>query len=414
MEYDALLARAAAARFVLVGDASHGTEDFYRERAEITRHLIAEAGFTAVAVEADWPDAWRVNRWVRGESDDAGAEEALAGFRRFPSWMWRNGAVAEFVAWLREHNDALAPGTPRTGFYGLDLYCPRASMEAVIAYLGEADAAAAQRARERYACFERFGRNPRVYAYEAGLRGAEPCEREVVAQLVELREQAARHAIGDRGDDARFFAEQNARLVVNAERYYRALFRGAVVTWNERDRHMAETLFELVSHLERTARRPAKVVVWAHNSHLGDARATDAGRVGEVNLGQLVRQRERRETFAIGFTTYAGEVTAASSWGGPAERKRVRPALSGSWEALLHERGADRLVLDPATLAGERLQRAIGAVYEPETELVSHYVHARIAEQFHAVVHIDETQALEPLDVTSEWAAAEPAVSSGV
>ena len=407
-DYDALIERALGARFVLIGEASHGTQEFYRERAEITKRLIAEAGFTAIAVEADWPDAYRVNRYVRAVGDDASAEEALRDFRRFPAWMWRNTEVAEFIALLREYNDALAPGTAKVGFYGLDLYSLYTSMEAVVRYLERVDPAAAERARERYACFDQFGRDPQVYAYEAGIAGAEPCEQQAVEQLLELREIAAGIATrdGEIDADGRFFAEQNARLVVNAEAYYRATFRGGQAGWNLRDRHMAGTLDELVSHLERTS-GPTKVVVWAHNSHLGDQRATEHARAGQLNLGQLVRERHGAETLLVGFTTYTGTVTAASEWGGIAERKRVRRALPGSWEELLHERELPRFWLEPGSLPGRRLERAIGVIYRPETERISHYFHARIADQFDAVVHIDETHALEPLEPTSEWTAGE-------
>ena len=404
-DYDELVARAADKRYVLIGEATHGTEDFYRERARITERLVTEAGFTAVAIEGDWPDAYRVNRWVRGASDDASAEQALADFRRFPTWMWRNTVVEEFVTMLRRHDDALEPGAAKVGFYGLDLYSPRASMEAVVDYLDEVDPEAARRARERYACFDQFGRNPQVYAYEAGLSGAESCEAQVVQQLVELRDVNA-GAIAHLDEDESFVAEQNARLVVNAERYYRAMYRGGVESWNERDRHMAETLDALAAHLQRTT-GTAKIVVWAHNSHLGDARATELSQPGELNLGQLVRERVGGDALSIGFTTYAGTVTAASDWGGVTERKHVRPALRGSWEELLHQAEHPRLLVDPAGLHGRRLQRAIGVVYRPETERISHYLHARIAEQFDVVVHIDETRALKPLEVTSEWEAGE-------
>ncbi|HEX6024764.1 MAG TPA: erythromycin esterase family protein [Solirubrobacter sp.] len=403
-DYDELIERAIQARFVLIGEASHGTQEFYRERAEITKRLIAEGGFNAVVVEADWPDAYRVNRFVRGISDDSSADEALADFRRFPTWMWRNVEVAEFVTLLREYNDALSASTPKVGFYGLDLYSLHRSMEAVIEYLDGVDREAAQRARQRYACFDQFGRDPQVYAYEAGIAGAEPCEQEAVQQLVELQAMARRDGRTD--PDAQFFAEQNARLVVNAEEYYRAQFRGGVESWNLRDRHMAETLEELVAHLERTA-GPTKVVVWAHNSHLGDERATELAQAGQLNLGQLVRERHRGETMLVGFTTYEGTVTAASDWGGPAERKRVRRALPGSWEELFHERGVERFWLDPSELRGRRLERAIGVVYRPETERVSHYFHARLADQFDAVIHLDETHAVEPLERNSEWEAGE-------
>ena len=406
--YDPLLERAVDKRFVLLGEASHGTHEFYRERAEITKRLIAERAFTAVAAEADWPDAYRVNLFVRGASDDAGPEDALSDFRRFPAWMWRNTEVVEFVGWLREWNDALPSGAPKVGFYGLDLYSLHTSMAAVVAYLDEVDPDAAARARERYACFDHFGHDPQVYAYAAGIGEAEPCEQEVVEQLVELQSIAA--SAGSREgpieDDRHFYAEQNARLVVNAEEYYRAVFRGGVESWNLRDLHMAQTLEELIAHLERT-QGTAKAAVWAHNSHVGDARATELGERGELNIGQLVRERHGLEALVVGFTTYAGTVTAASDWGGPAERKRVRRALGGSWEALFHELGAERFLLDPTGLEGRRLERAIGVVYRPETERLSHYFHARLADQFDAVVHLDETRAVEPLELTSEWEAGE-------
>jgi erythromycin esterase-like protein len=299
---------------------------------------------------------------------------------------------------MREWNDALPEGAPRVGLYGLDLYSMHTSMEAVVAYLDEVDPEAAQRARERYACFDQFGRDPQVYGYEAGIAGAEPCEAGAVAQLVQLREHAAARA----SDDA-FYAEQNARLVVNAERYYRAMFRGGIESWNLRDQHMAETLDELARHLGDTSR----VAVWEHNSHLGDNRATELGESGQLNVGQLVRERHGDETMIVGFTTYTGTVTAASNWGHPAQRMNVRHALPGSWEELLHEQGSRAFLLDPSELHGLRLERAIGVVYRPETERISHYFHARLARQFDAVIHLDETRALEPLERTSEWDAGE-------
>jgi erythromycin esterase-like protein/predicted phosphoribosyltransferase len=403
-DFDSLLARAEDVRHVLLGEASHGTHEFYRERAEITKRLIIEGGCTAVAVEADWPDAYRVNRFVRGAGEDRTPEEALRGFRRFPVWMWRNTVVAEFIAWLREYNERQASEDGKVGFYGLDLYSLHASMDAVVSYLDRIDPAAAERARERYACFDQFGRDPQVYAYETGVAGAEPCEQAAVEQLVQLLAASAQDAGEGRQLDAdeRFHAEQNARLVVNAERYYRAMFRGGVDSWNLRDRHMAETLEELSAHVERTSAR-VKVAVWEHNSHLGDNRATELGQAGQLNVGQLVRERHGRQSLLIGFTTYTGTVTAASQWGGPAERKQVRPALPGSWEELLHEQENARFLLDPVRVPGRRLERAIGVIYQPQTERVSHYFQARLAEQFDAVIHLDETTALEPLERTSEW-----------
>jgi erythromycin esterase-like protein/predicted phosphoribosyltransferase len=408
-DYDELVARATRARHVLVGEASHGTHEFYRERAELTKRLILEAGVTAVAVEADWPDAYRVNRFVRGVGEDASPDEALSGFERFPTWMWRNTVVADFVGWLRDHNDQLPSGAPKVGFYGLDLYSLHASMTAVVEYLDRVDPEAAQRARHRYACFDQFGHDPQVYAYEVGLGGAESCEQQAVQQLMELRDRAAELAPrgADIEDDGHFYAEQNARLVADAERYYRASFRGGAESWNLRDRHMAETLEELAEHLERTCGRPAKVAVWEHNSHLGDNRATELGGTGQLNVGQLVRERHGDDALLVGFSTYTGTVTAASDWGRPAERKHVRRALPGSWEELFHEQGVPGFLIDPTALRGRRLQRAIGVIYRPETERMSHYFHARIAQQFDAVIHLDETHALEPLERSGQWEAGE-------
>jgi erythromycin esterase-like protein len=405
-DVDVLLERMTDARFALIGEASHGTHEFYRERAEITKRLIAKHGYTVIAAEADWPDAYRVNLFVLGESDDD-AEEALQDFRRFPSWMWRNRDVLEFVTWLREWNDALPSDQHKVGFYGLDLYSLHTSMEEVVRFLEGIDPAAAQRARERYACFDHFGREPQVYAYETGVGGAEPCEQQAVAQLMEMQGELVPESVRQHDPEGYFYAEQNARLVANAERYYRAMFRGGIKSWNLRDTHMAETLFELVGHLDERLGRLSKVVVWAHNSHVGDARATELGEAGELNVGQLVREARGNESLLVGFSTYTGTVTAASDWGDPAERRTVLPALEGSWEQFFHERDEERFLVATAALDGRRLERAIGVVYRPETERTSHYFHARIAQQFDAVIHFDETRAVEPLEVTSEWSAAE-------
>jgi erythromycin esterase-like protein len=390
---------AGGARFVLIGEASHGTHEFYALRAELTKRLIEERGFCAVAAEADWPDAYRVNCYVRGVGGDADGDQSLAGFRRFPTWMWRNMVVLEFVEWLREHNEQ----SPHpAGFYGLDLYSLHASIEAVLRYLDEADPEAARRARERFACFEQFrGENDgQSYGYATTLGRAEPCEDEVVAQLVELHRRAAELVARDGrpAADRQFAAEQNARVVVNAERYYRSMFRGRVSSWNLRDTHMADTLDALADHLD------GPIVVWAHNSHLGDARATEMGRWGELNLGQLVRERHRGQAQLVGFSTYEGAVTAASDWGCPAERKRVRRGLGGSWEAYFHELGDEFAVAaeEPA-LRERRLQRAIGVIYRPETERQSHYFEAVPADQFDLLIHLDQTRALEPLERESLW-----------
>lgn len=411
-DYTPLLELIGDARFALLGEASHGTHEFYQERAEITKRLIVEKGFTAVAVEADWPDAWRVNRYVRGLGDDPHAKAALAGFQRFPGWMWRNTVVLEFVEWLREYNRSQPPER-RAGFYGIDLYSLFASMEAVLAYLDRVDPPAALRARQRYACFDHVGGNAQSYGHGAAWGMGRSCEDEVVAQLMELMHAAA--AASTHADpDELFYAQQNARLVMNAEEYYREMFRSRISSWNLRDSHMVETLRALSAHLSRRG-PPARMAVWAHNSHLGDASATEMGEMGEWNVGQLMRERYRGEAVLVGFSTHHGLVTAASEWDGPALHRRVRPGLPASYEALLHAVGPERFMLPlqgnralQAALREPRLQRAIGVIYMPETERQSHYFHTYLAQQFDAMIHIDETRALEPLDTSVHWSPEAP------
>jgi erythromycin esterase-like protein len=409
-DYDTLMSHIGESRFVLLGESTHGTHEFYRARTEITKRLILEKNFAAVAVEADFPDAYRVNRFIRGLSQDATANEALGDFERFPLWMWRNTVVLDLVNWLKEHNDNLTEPN-KIGFYGLDLYSLHASMHAVLKYLEKIDPEAAQRARHRYSCFEDFGEDAQAYGYAASLNESESCEEGAVRQLVELQRRATEYANRDGfvARDEFFFAEQNARLVKNAEEYYRQMFRGRVSSWNLRDRHMAETLHALSAHLEEEG-RPAKIVVWAHNSHLGDARATEMGEHGEWNVGQLVREKYREQAFLLGFTTYTGTVTAANNWDEPPKLMQVNPALPNSFEAIFHETELKDFYLNlqndnatPQFLNNARLERAIGVVYRPKTERVSHYFNARLAEQFDAIVHFDQTTAVKPLDSISSW-----------
>jgi erythromycin esterase-like protein/predicted phosphoribosyltransferase len=414
-QYDPLMQRIGEARFALLGEASHGTHEFYQVRAEITKRLITEIGFTAVAVEADWPDAYRVNRYVRGLSHDVDAVEALTDFRRFPTWMWRNTVVVDFIEWLRAHNGARSAHEVKVGFYGLDLYSLHASIKAVLRYLERVDPEAAKRARERYSCFDHFGDDTQAYGLMTRLNLSKSCEEEVLNQLVELRRRAPDYARRDgRADEDELFGvEQNARLVKHAEAYYRTMFLEEVSSWNLRDVHMAETLDELVAYLGRNGRE-AKIAVWEHNSHLGDARATDMGRRGELNVGQLTREKYGDDAVLVGFSTYQGTVTAATDWGSVAERKQVRPALAGSYEAVFHAADTKRFLLTwrdndllAANLRAPRLERAIGVIYRPETERQSHYFHARLPDQFDAVLHFDETRAVKPLETSAEWEAGE-------
>lgn len=418
-DHDELVQAVAHCQTVLIGESTHGTDEFYRERAAITRRLIEEHGFCAVAIEGDWPDAWQVHRYVTGRSPARTAGDALAGFQRFPSWMWRNSAMLDFVGWLGDHNAAREPAE-RCGVYGLDLYSMHASAECVLRYLEDADPHAVSRARERYECLDgNLGAvsDPQRYAQQV-LLGLRPhCEREILEQLMELTHQRARlvsggaGGIGD-GDEAWFDAQQNALVVRNAERYYRTMFKGNVESWNLRDRHMAETLMRLQLQLSR--RRPvARMVVWAHNSHVGDARGTEMGRDGQITLGQLIRREQGGDCARIGFTTYHGSVTAARHWDAPAEHLHVLPALAASYEHIFHHTGLERFTVLPNDLQSTPvlqqplLERAIGVVYRPESERQSHYFEASMALQFDAVIHIDSTRAVEPLEHMAPAAAEE-------
>jgi len=422
-DFDPLLDRAKGKDVVLLGEASHGTHEFYRVRAEITKRLIREQGFNAVAVEADWPDAHRINTYVRGTGGDQEAVDALADFLRFPQWMWRNTDVLDFIGWLRNWNDSVAnhdrkglPLTPlQAGFYGLDLYSLNASIEAVLGYLRKNDPAAAKKIAERYGCFDHFDGDTRRYGLLAGSGMSGDCEHEVIAALVELhgRKSNLLGRDGIKAADDFFNADQNARVVRDAEEYYRTMFRQGVSSWNIRDRHMMQTLLMLLEHLAQNHGR-SKVVVWAHNSHLGNASATSMGARGEFNIGQLVREHFGMKALSVGFTTHHGTVTASSDWDGPAERKRVRPGLRGSYEELFHETGIPNFWLDchadPASsafLRQTRLERAIGVIYRPDTELQSHYFRSSLPDQFDAILHYDETRAVEPLERTVEWTAGE-------
>lgn len=410
-DFDPLLDRVGNARYVLLGEATHGTEEFYEARAEITKRLILEKGFTVIAWEADWPDALRLNRYITGQGADSDAEAALGGFKRFPIWMWRNTAIVELAEWLRRHNTMVRAGRPKAGVYGLDLYSLHSSMNAVIEYLSKVAPDAAAEARRRYACFEDFGDDPQAYGMTASVDRSLSCEQEVVEQLVEIQRRAGEFLSRDgrMAADELFYAEQNALLAKNAENYYRAMYRGRPNTWNLRDTHMTDTLDRLMAHLEGQGEQP-KAVVWAHNSHLGDARHTEMSRRDEMNVGQLVRQRHGADAVLVGFTTHAGTVTAASDWDGVTERKRVRPAMRDSYEHLFHEAEAGDFLLRfdehpnlEAILSTGKLERAIGVIYRPETERYSHYFFADLARQFDVVLHYDRSHALHPLDKTSEW-----------
>jgi len=391
-----LLERIGDAKVVLLGEASHGTSEFYRVRARITQELVSRLGFTLVAVEADWPDAGWIDRYVRHAQQPPSSGEP---FRRFPTWMWRNREVAEFVEWLRAHNGAVADPAGRTGFYGLDLYSMYGSIAAVLDYLDQVDPAAAQIARERYACLTPWAGDPAGYGRTALTERQRSCEGHVVAMLMDLLDQRLEYSLRD---GERFVdAVQNARLVANAESYYRVMYYGSVASWNLRDQHMFDTLAMLLD-----LRPGAKAVVWAHNSHIGDAAATEMGLRGEHNVGRLCRQAFGQAAYLVGFGTDHGTVAAAANWDEPMEVMRVRPAHADSYERICHQSEVPAFLLPLRDAARQevreelipaRLERAIGVIYRPHTERESHYFTASLPHQFDEYVWLDATTAVTPL-----------------
>jgi erythromycin esterase-like protein len=400
--FGAMFDRFADARIVLLGEASHGTSEFYRARAAITRRLIERHGFNMVAVEADWPDAATIDRHVRNRSPKQDGEPP---FTRFPTWMWRNREFGGFVGWLRAHNETLA-AADRVSFHGLDLYNLNASIRAVIDYLDEVDPAAAATARERYGCLKPWRENPAGYGRTALREGHARCEAGVVATLRDLFARQRDYAAND-GDDF-LDAAQNARLVANAEAYYRAMYYGAAASWNLRDEHMFDTLDLLM----RSKGPDARAVVWAHNSHIGDARFTDMGESrDELNLGQLARESYGEAARLVGFGTHTGTVAAADDWDAPMKIKRVNPSRPDSYERLAHDSGVERFLLDlregvndevRQLLLEQRLERYIGVIYRPDTERWSHYSSASLSAQYDAFVWFDTTSAVTPLPAPTQ------------
>jgi protein-L-isoaspartate(D-aspartate) O-methyltransferase len=392
-----LMARIGSARVVLLGEATHGTSEFYRMRERITRDLIVSKGFRFVAVEADWPDAARVDYYVRHFQYPPSEWTAFA---RFPTWMWRNTEMRDFVSWLRKHNGTVERDK-RVAFHGLDLYSLYDSIRSVLNYLDEIDPESARVARERYGCLTPWQRDPATYGH-AALTGSYPtCETDVARALTDLL--AKRRAYAEHDGERFLDAEQNARLVANAERYYRIMYYGSRASWNLRDSHMFDTLKNLLAFHGSDS----KAVVWAHNSHVGNAGATEMAARGEYNIGQLCRKEFGEKAYLVGFGTHSGTVAAASEWDGPMEIKSVRPALPDSYEQLCHATGHARFMLGlrgrgdlcgPAGLGKERLERAIGVIYRPETEMASHYFRANLPQQFDEYVWFDNTSAVTPLD----------------
>ncbi len=395
-DLEPLLNRIGEARFVLLGEASHGTHEYYTWRSEISKRLIAEKGFSFIAVEGDWPDCYRVNRYVKGY-DGAGdsARDVLHAFGRWPTWMWANEEVVELADWLRHFNDG-EPEDRQVGFYGLDVYSLWDSLHEVVGYLGRSHPEALAAARKAFQCFEPYGEDVQEFA-RSTLWVPEGCRDEAVRLLREVRAAAPRHD-GD-GRDGHFVAEQNALVVQNAEAYYRAMVRGGPDSWNVRDRHMAETLDRLMRHHGPKA----KAIIWEHNTHVGDARYTDMAEDGMVNVGQLVRDDHAADgVVLVGFGSYRGSVIAGEEWEAPMERVRVPEGRAGSWEDVLHRAfGGDRLLVfdgnEPADLRAWRGHRAIGVVYRPQYEHYGNYVPTVLPKRYDAFLYIDQTRALQPL-----------------
>jgi erythromycin esterase-like protein len=404
-DYDSLLTLIGDNDFVLLGESTHGTREFYRERARITKRLIEERGFTVVAVEADWQDAFELNEFIHGRGP-ASADEALRTFTRFPQWMWANTEIAELAEWMRDYNASPAGRRNPVGFCGMDLYGVEDAIDEVIGVLKAEDAAAAARAAQRYKCIEPHARRGMDTYAVTPTAGA--CADNVAAVFEDLDKRMQRDGRHRPGDERLVSAWQSARVVMNGEAYYRIAGSGGVESWNVRDRHMADTLDALSTHLRDAGPAPAKLVVWAHNSHLGDARVTERAEAGELNVGQLMRQRHDGESVIVGFTTYDGMVRAASSWGSRGEERRLNPARDDSFAAIFHATGIPQFVLRlrgntdlMAALGRPRLQRFVGVIYAPQTERYSHYFETDLARQYDAVVHIDRTSAVSPVASTT-------------
>ncbi|MFU8797911.1 MAG: erythromycin esterase family protein [Gammaproteobacteria bacterium] len=386
------------ARIVLMGEATHGTVEFYQARMALSEYLIREKGFHAIALEGDWAPVHAIHRYCKHHDKVRSPEAALEGFKRFPVWMWRNTAMLDFIKKIRKNNPI--------SFYGLDLYGLNDSMQAVSDYFKQYHPTEAKKVMQRYACLDNVSVSPQMYSYLIEQKLKKSCVKEVTAQFIETQRIISQHIfLNPNEKENQFCALQNARVVQNAENYYRTLLEHSSITWNIRDRHMADTLHNIMAYLEDIHRVPAKVIVWAHNSHVGDARATEMSERQEINLGQLVRERFHTSSFLLGFSTAEGHVTAATAWDGLAEHKVVRSPIQGSYESLFHAAKEKNFIVNLRTdtplthlLKSPQLQRAIGVIYRPEAERISHYYFSRLPYQFDAIVHLDKTNSIVPLE----------------
>ncbi len=386
---DILMEDIGDAQFVLMGEASHGTQEFYQTRMQLSQRLIEEKGFMAIAIEGDWPDVHALHQYIHG---NISLHKAYEAFQRFPNWMWANDCLKPFYEWLKQHNSTTIN---TVGIYGMDLYSLQRSIHALVSYLENHHPELAIIAKEQYACFDCIHVDPQTYGYITSQHIKKSCVNEVIRAFSEIQHHALQFS-----DTDYFFQLQNARLIQHAEEYYRAMFQDHISSWNIRDRHMAETIHCLAEHLQNKHQKPAKIIIWAHNSHLGDARATELSEKGEINLGQLIREQHLK-TYSIGFSTYEGTVTAAQDWDGPHKTKIINPGLHGSYEHLFHELQYPNFILPLRNkprldhlLSIQRLQRAIGVIYRPESERMSHYFFTRLPYQFDCIIHFDKTNAL--------------------
>ena len=405
--YDILLEKINDAQIVLLGEATHGTHEFYDIRIKITKKLILEKNFNAIAIEGDWPDAYTINSYINN-NEIKNAQEALQSFDRFPTWMWQNIPMLHCTEWLKNHNQQK---NNHVNFYGLDLYSLYRSIDAIVMCLEKIDPHIAQEVKDNYSCLEQFRHDPTAYGYSLFSQLSQSCRNEVIEELKKLKELEWKLVQEKKATpDEAFYLVQNARVIKNSEAYYRSLFLDEVNNWNLRDSHMMETLEEIVKHYQKNGINKPKIVVWAHNSHIGNSAATQMSNNGEFNIGQLVKEKFGNNSYSLGFTTYNGTVSAASNWHMPVERKNIKNALPNSYEDLFHNVEISKFLLtleDKDLVPKQLLERAIGVIYAPQTERQSHYFYASLADQFDAVIHYDTTTALEPLAKTVRWIAGE-------
>lgn len=402
--YRILLDQVSDQRFIGIGEATHGTQEFYHLRAEVTKRLILEAGFNAVVIEGDWPDAYQINHYIKNGQPIPSMQTLEVFKKRFPEWMWANKEVLNFIEWLKEYNHGYSDPQQKIGFYGLDMYSLYTSVDQVIQGLEKLDPEAAYQARKRYACLEIFRPDPQVYGYASTHHGNKDCEQAVLAELQALQAYMQKSMVENSSEEKEklFYILQNARLVKSAESYYKAMYLDNVLSWNLRDQHMMETVVALEEYLRTCLNKPPKIIVWAHNSHLGDARATEHARLGEWNLGQLLREEYPQECLLIGFSTYQGYVMAASNWGDPGKIQKLNPAIRSSYEDFFHQVGHENFLLDLTEDISDLLKepnflRAVGVIYKPETEFQSHYLQTYLSKQFDLLFHMDTTHAVQPL-----------------